>query len=1106
MKPRNLCSPLVALILVAATSDAQTAAAAKSEEAVVLSPFTVSSGKDVGYQATDTLAGTRLRTSVKDIGASISIYTKDLMNDLGVANANDLLVYATGMEASGPGGNYSGSTADINAAQVTGDGIRTRPQQTRTRGLASPSYTRGFFATSVPIDAFNTSAVTNIRGPNAILFGTGSAAGVVDTSLLAAEVLRNSNKVEFRYGNNDSARSTFDFNRVLIPNRLAFRLAAVNDEEKNNQRPSFEHKQRVYGALTAKPYRATTLRASFESGGTRANRQLSVLPFNSIAPQWYAAGKPVYDWSFYDDPARNPLAASQNSNVGLLMGQGQFYDQIAFVYSQPTATAPSFSFRGNVLNTNATVADAVRNGVFHPLVNRDLAADTIQMVTTLNIAEMQAGAFAGGVIPAGLKSQGFTNFDTFDYRNRMLDETSRQMDAFHTFNVTLEQLAWRDRVGLEVAYNRERYDVRGRNSFMQSGNANHVRIDTTVTLPTGQPNPNVGRPFLQYGGGNWSNSYTEREGLRATAFLRYDFREINPTLGKWLGRHVVTGLREITKTDSISNNIRLSTFGDVASAVNPDASAFLRRPGLFVYIGDSILGGKPLAFQPVQVPLIRDGLSAQTVYFKAAAGSTAQGDFVTVPTTLREIAENSPATRGVNKAKAAVLQSYWLKENLVTTVGWRRDAEYRFQQTFGFAQFPNKSTYGFKDYVLPELPPQLAALEILSYSAVLRWPKNFLRLPAGTDISVFANTSENFSPSGGRVDIYQQQLKQQQGKTKEYGVNLSFLNDRLFIRINRFETATTDQSLGVPAAYTAAYNIGVLQMAGFWAQEQNTNPGIDRTADIETLFSTLPANFRTVHQFRVTGSAAAQNLSSTYQIVPGISDTTDFTAKGTELEATFSPNRQWTLLFNVANQETIQSNIAPGTREFITRMLPAWQKLYTKPRLNFPGGHVLGNPLPAETQTVEQWLNSATGPLVPYATLIATEGVAAAEQRKWRANLVANYTFSRESFLRGWNLGTGVRWQDKIGIGYRAERSPAGTVKLDIANPYYSPAETNVDAFLGYKRKLWKDRVEWKVQLNVRNLIGQSDPIAITVQPTGEAAIVRLPPERRWYVTNTFSF
>jgi hypothetical protein len=40
----------------------------------------------------------------------------------------------------------------------------------------------------------------------------------------------------------------------------------------------------------------------------------------------------------------------------------------------------------------------------------------------------------------------------------------------------------------------------------------------------------------------------------------------------------------------------------------------------------------------------------------------------------------------------------------------------------------------------------------------------------------------------------------------------------------------------------------------------------------------------------------------------------------------------------------------------------------------------------------------------------------------------------------------------------------------------------------------------------VRNVIGDDDPIAITAQPWGEVASSRLPPERRWYLTNTFSF
>ena len=75
-----------------------------------------------------------------------------------------------------------------------------------------------------------------------------------------------------------------------------------------------------------------------------------------------------------------------------------------------------------------------------------------------------------------------------------------------------------------------------------------------------------------------------------------------------------------------------------------------------------------------------------------------------------------------------------------------------------------------------------------------------------------------------------------------------------------------------------------------------------------------------------------------------------------------------------------------------------------------------------------------------------------------------------------------------------------------LRHPYYAPAETNVDATLGYTRKIFRDRIEWRVQLNARNLIGNQDPVPITVQPWGEYASVRLAPERRWYLTNSFTF
>lgn len=55
-------------------------------------------------------------------------------------------------------------------------------------------------------------------------------------------------------------------------------------------------------------------------------------------------------------------------------------------------------------------------------------------------------------------------------------------------------------------------------------------------------------------------------------------------------------------------------------------------------------------------------------------------------------------------------------------------------------------------------------------------------------------------------------------------------------------------------------------------------------------------------------------------------------------------------------------------------------------------------------------------------------------------------------------------------------------------------------------RPIWNNRIKWKVQLNARNLISDDSVIPIGVQPWGEPFTVRIPPEKRWYLTNTFTF
>jgi outer membrane receptor for ferric coprogen and ferric-rhodotorulic acid len=54
-----------------------------TEEAVTFSPFEVRTDEDTGYTASSTLAGSRLNTALHDTPASISVFTKEFIDDTG---------------------------------------------------------------------------------------------------------------------------------------------------------------------------------------------------------------------------------------------------------------------------------------------------------------------------------------------------------------------------------------------------------------------------------------------------------------------------------------------------------------------------------------------------------------------------------------------------------------------------------------------------------------------------------------------------------------------------------------------------------------------------------------------------------------------------------------------------------------------------------------------------------------------------------------------------------------------------------------------------------------------------------------------------------------
>src|SRR5580698_6308174 len=155
---------------VAADSTATTHSTVENEQAVTMSPFVVgSTTQDNSYTANDTLAGTRVRTDLKDVASAISVVTHQFLQDTGAKNQEDLLIYTPSTEVTGLRGNFSGG--------VTGTAIpeeNTVSSTTRVRGLDSADNTRDYFLTNIPWDAFDLGRVDLQRGPNSILFGTGS--------------------------------------------------------------------------------------------------------------------------------------------------------------------------------------------------------------------------------------------------------------------------------------------------------------------------------------------------------------------------------------------------------------------------------------------------------------------------------------------------------------------------------------------------------------------------------------------------------------------------------------------------------------------------------------------------------------------------------------------------------------------------------------------------------------------------------------------------------------------------------------------------------------------------------------------------------------------
>ncbi len=1133
---------LVAFSLLPLALNAQSAAPTASapppaEETVQLTPFVVAESEDRGYAATSTLAGTRLRTDLRDVGAAISVVTAQFLADTASTNARDLLIYTTGTEIGGFEGNFSGVSTGNGFSSAEGT-LQSPSTSTRVRGLAGADLTRDFFLTGIPLDSYNTERIDISRGANAILFGLGSPAGIINNQLKTANLRKQSYSYQQSIGRFDSHREVLDINTPLVKDRLALRVIALNKHEGYRQEPAYEEDRRIFAALKFEPRLVrdglTQFQVSYEGGRQNSNRPRPTPPQDGLSVWYNVLNKVAIDPTVPTSVTNNPFLFAH------LGAPGRWFGQVAAVFTDPHGTAqgggnvPPFMIgRGGVPFTQWFAVGAYLAQGNNPnfFLNRQFAP--------------------AGQAYAGLwKYQEIRDPSVFNFYDTLLDGPNKREEAdFRALNATFRQTFLRDQVGFELAYDRQTFN---RHNFGMFGfDAYTLFVDIQSKLVDGTPNPNFGRPYVASDsiGNNFVD--TQREAFRATAYATLDFGR-KQSFWRHLGRHVFTS----TYTDQQSRTFNRSINGfsyDLGLNVyanNPTATTYPGYAGIH-YLGGSIANlSSPAGAnisgitavhtpQPSGTALVFDARINQMVRVPVSVITASDRD-------ISKLYSGASKNQNTTKSTSAVWQSYLFSNKLVGLVGWRQDEfDLRDAGPARLASGTGETDPYNPAWTLPARPTIYAKDDTLSWSGVLHAPQFVKRwLPRGTDLSVSYNESKNFRPSSTIADVYGRPFSPPSGKTRDIGGTLSFLDQKFILRVNRYRTTQANDSATFYNTFWPGNDV-VRAMNGLrmsnvnevlinkWfgftpndprylplrasltapAQANNLNPALtpaETTARIlwftqRTRAEWLrPVDPLLAETWAFTQAANGGTWSATRP--PNVGNIADTVSEGWEFEGTFNPTRNWRITFNAAMQEAQKSNVGADFAEFVAKNLPLWTDGNGSLATNIRAMEGFEDITYFNSFGTSQLGNLAiTNMYVPYLNALAANGSPVQELRRWRFNAVTNYDF-RTGKLKGFSVGGAARWQDKVAIGFPVKRNAAGAWVSDVTRPYYGSDDLKFDAWIRYGRRIFDDKIRWSIQLNIRDLLASDDLIAVTAQPSGHVASARIPQPNKWTLTSSFEF
>jgi len=242
---------------------------AKDDETIELSPFKVTTEKDNGYRATNSISGTRLNTAIKDLPMPIEVITEKFLRDTGSTDLRQSLRYSSGIllqsqnDQGTPGGAYQGPGGVNNP-----EGATANPNNTtiKIRGYVTDTVLRDGYRRQFATDSVNIGRVEVIRGPAALLYGIGNFGGIVNYLPKSPEH-KARGEATFSFGNFGFMRSSIDVTGPLTDTMATdYRVTAAYEDAKDYTQYFHQKHYFVAPVFSFKPTKTTEVVVDLENG------------------------------------------------------------------------------------------------------------------------------------------------------------------------------------------------------------------------------------------------------------------------------------------------------------------------------------------------------------------------------------------------------------------------------------------------------------------------------------------------------------------------------------------------------------------------------------------------------------------------------------------------------------------------------------------------------------------------------------------------------------------------------------------------------------------------------------------------------------------------